>query len=324
MKIHSRLKLLASAILLLFLTFHSAISETSNLHLVKAIPIDAPANLNPSGLTYCNGDILLVSDKIDNTVYKVNILEHSATLDPAVTLHSIPKHSSGDHTWKEKAIIFLKSLLTDSLYDWEGITCAPDGNFLLLSETYADVAMVSKSGVVTWLNTDLLRIGKQYGLFQINNAYTEGIVSLDDKRLIIAAERQPRGLVVLDRSRGTWETKIYSPETSPTPPKQGRASDFSGLTVHNNMLYSLERNASAVCARNISNLKPVQCWSYAHVEEANDFRYQDDTYGLAEGIAFTDEYLLIVLDNNGDARFNDPEDHRAELVIFQKPGPPEN
>ena len=192
---------------------------------------------------------------------------------------------------KAKAIIFLKSLLSDSLYDWEGIACDPNGDLLLLSETYADISKVSKSGVVTWLNTGLLKTGKQHGLFQINNAYAEGIVSLEERNFIVAAERQPRGLATLLKRDNAWKTMIYPTKTSPILPKEGRSSDFSDLTLHNGMLYSLERNASAVCARNIDDLKSVQCWSYAQIEESNDFRYRDNTYGLGEGIALTDKYL---------------------------------
>jgi hypothetical protein len=295
---------------------------TNRLSFVKAVPIEGPANLNPSGLAYCSGAILLVSDKIDRTIYELRITENSASLQLAIVMPSIPGHATVDHAWTTRLVIFLKSLLSDRLYDWEGITCDPDGNILLLSETYVDIAKVSQAGEVSWLNTSLLKAGKEHGLFQINNAYAEGIALLDDKTIVVAAERQPRGLAVLRKNGNTWNTEVRAVETSPIPPKPGRTDDFSGLAVYGNTLYSLERNASAVCARNIEDLKPIQCWSYAHVEEATDFRYQDNTYGLGEGIVFTDQYLFIVLDNNGDARLADAEDRRAQLFVFEKPALP--
>lgn len=313
------IQLCAITVLLFVLTGHTAKSETNKLQFIKALPIEAPANLNPSGLTYCNGEILLVSDKIDDRIYKMDITGDNAVLETAMTLGSISKHSSEEHAWKTRIIIFLKSLLSNSLYDWEGIACDFEGNLLLLSETYVDVAIVSKLGEISWLNTDLLKAGKQQGLFQVDNAYVEGIASPNGQNFFVAAERQPRGLAKISKSDETWKTEFYSTETSPIPPKEGRSSDFSGLAVYNNMLYSLERNASAVCARHIDNLKPTQCWSYAHIEESTDFRYQDNTYGLGEGIIFTNEYLLVVLDNNGDSRLTNPADRRAQVFIFQKP-----
>lgn len=60
-------------------------------------------------------------------------------------------------------------------------------------------------------------------------------------------------------------------------------------------------------------------FSCAAAENARQPAYQTRVYGLAQGLAVSDDEVFMVLDNNGDARAGDPDDHRPTLMVFARP-----
>jgi hypothetical protein len=60
-------------------------------------------------------------------------------------------------------------------------------------------------------------------------------------------------------------------------------------------------------------LTPIKSWSFDDVVESENYRYKDMKYGLAEGLAVTDEFIYVVLDNNKDSR--EHENNQNSLFI---------
>jgi hypothetical protein len=87
-------------------------------------------------------------------------------------------------------------------------------------------------------------------------------------------------------------------------------------------LFALQRNHHRVVELKIHQdltLSELQSWSFEGTERDPKWAFQDQTYGLAEGLAISETELYIVFDNNGDVRRTDPKDRRPLLARFQHP-----
>ena len=299
---------------------NNRLAPVAPLKLEQAYLIEADFDTQPSGLALCQDKLLLVSDKVDHRIFEVNAqLDGTAGLSPFIKLAAIPGKKPPYPMNQQSKLARLRQLIPGARYDYEGIDCDED-YFYLASETMIDVLRVDKSGQSMWLNTNSYQAGRKHGLYSQPNAYLEAVARMPSGELIIGAERQARGLITLINTGSKWLKEVNTQLATPIKPAaEYRLPDLTGLAIYNDYLYTLERNAHLVCQRTLITYRSVNCWSYAHVENASDIRYQDDKYGLAEGLAISDEYIYIVLDNNGDARWLDEDDRRATLLVFKTP-----
>lgn len=312
-------KLYIKIVVLAFLFIAPAVgSSPQKLHLLQATPIDSREDLEPSALAVCEGRLLILSDKHDNKIYQI-----TDTLTPTAsvyrTLDNIPPPpQSSIPLWH--VLQRWLGALRGSTYDWEGMACDKAGNLYLASESYAAILHVPPTGRPVWLNIPIDPYARRAGFFKHYNAYIEGVAWDEQRRrLIIAAEREPRGLLSATKDKDHWLITSASLIASSliTPPHK-RPDDFSDVLFQNNALYTLERNISSVCRRDPGSFELQRCWSYAHVENSRQYRYTDTRYGLAEGLAVLDGKLLIMFDNNGKMRASHA-DARPLLLIFNLP-----
>ena len=91
-----------------------------------------------------------------------------------------------------------------------------------------------------WLDLDLAGPARRAGLLATAGAGFEGVAVLGD-RIVVAAERDPRGLVVATAGGGGRRMD----RTGVSLPA-GRRLDFSDLTVDGGRLFGLVRNGDAV------------------------------------------------------------------------------
>lgn len=291
-------------------------ADIERLELVRSIPLSGASGLEPSGLTSCMGELLTISDKHDMTLYRIQLDGVSANLEEARHLTHIPEPPSPPLPWHQKIQRWFSSLLY-SKYDWEGVACDSNNDIYLLSESNVAVLRVTPSGKSEWLDMPLYAAARQAGLLQRFNAFVEGI-ALSHGSMIIAAERDPRGLMSASVHDGQWT--IDHAERSvdsglPAPTSDQRSSDFADLYADDRHLYMLERNHSAICRRNLDSFALEYCWSYAHVENAPELRYKDSRYGVAEGMTIHQGSLYVIVDNNRGARMQAPDD--TQPVLFQ-------
>ncbi len=295
------------------------------LQLVKALPLaegnteKGITDLHPSGLAYCNHRLLMVSDRHDRHVFQLQI-----SLDKAI--YSTYRHLTVPAYPNHKITDKFQQLVTGKRFDWEGISCHRSGIYLL-SEQYNNVLYVTDRET-DWLDLPRADYVGQQGILTRHNAGLEGISWHSDGRLLLAAERNARGLLELSHRQTTapatfplsshWQLdKLATPLEPIHDGSPERIADFSGLAVDSSSTYSLERNLFKICRRD-DDFKEASCWSYAHVELAEELRYQS-TYGVAEGIAVDNEYIYLVTDNNEKPLVNAPNDRRPRLWIFSKP-----
>ena len=290
------------------------------LTLIQAFPINGPEHLQPSGLASCDGQLLMVSDKHDHTVFALTTDDTHATAHEAISLNNIPEPPVIDLPWRQQLLRWGKNWFSSSGLDWEGITCDAE-HVVLLSEDAVAPYRVNKAGEGVWLQTKMYDAAAQAGMLIKFNAFVEGIAKTQDG-FMVAAERQPRGLITIVEEAETFHIpQVRIVESTGLPPvsTQVRADDFTGLYVENGKLFTLERNASAVCRRVIDTFHVEQCWSYAAVENADTYRYLDTRYGMAEGITVLEGSLYIVFDNSERFRYTDPTDNRSQLFKFELP-----
>jgi hypothetical protein len=292
------------ALVLLWLV--SACSVTQHpgapLKLFRVLPVEGPENCQPSGLTIRSDTLFTVSDKHDSAIYRVELSDTAAVLIPYLTFQ-IPDTAS--KTW----------------FDFEGITHDDSGNFYIVSESRFRILRVSASREIAWITPNLKPYGENKELFQVFNAYLEGITWLGDNRFILAAEREPRGLLEVEFGNPNVSVSAYKFDEVKFPFGKGRSPDFADLFWYKDTLYALERNAFVVSQLTKENglYRQEQGWSYGHIEHDENWLYRDTTYGLAEGLCMDDKFIYIVLDNNGDARRNNPRDTRPQLFVLQRP-----
>jgi uncharacterized protein YjiK len=270
------------------------------LSLERALPLDISDDFQPSGLVLRDGRLLTVSDKHDTGVYEIVLAEGHAALRSFVT--------------------FTPPREEPSPLDFEGIAVDADGSLLLVSETRFRVLRIAVAAAA-WITPSLEALGRGAGLFQKKNANLEGIVRLPGGRLLLAAERDPRGLIELAEDGDLTRAKAWAmPESVHTPPP-GRTADFADLSVAQGNVYALQRNSHLIVRieRTDERWEEREAWSYARTENDPRFAYESRVYGVAEGLAIDGDHVFVVTDNNGLARAADPHDRRPLLFVFARP-----
>ena len=300
------MKLFFAVLVLGFLTWnHVTIPEeiTTSLKAVKVLSVEGPENNQPSGLTIFNNTLFTVSDKHDDTIFRVQLMDDKAVLVPHVQF-------------------ILSEPVAEKALDFEGITCDNEGNFYIVSEGTFRILRVSADGEkVSWVSPSLQPHGKKVGLFQTRGAYLEGITLVDENQFVVCAERQPRGIIEVNTGTIPPTITAFKYNTTRAELPKDRSPDFTGLFWENGILYTLQRNAYILCklVKNHQGFKEKDLWSYEAIVTREEFQYENMKFGRAEGLCMDENYVYIILDNNGDARRSDPSDRRPLLLIMERP-----
>jgi len=275
-------------------------SSVQDLDLIAVYPLSTNRSLEPSGLVYADGSLFAVADKVDDTIYRIEIDSETPRIVPHLQFE-IPSRYH-----------FL---------DWEGITADEAGNFYLVSEGYGRILKVLPDSSVQWVSGDLRTDGSELGLFAKNNAGFEGITLLGKNHWLCAVEREPRGFIEV-----AMEERVVLPSLQMESPFLDalpilRIPDYSGLDTDNGQVFALFRNAHLVVQmeRNNSQWSESKAWSFRHIETDPRWAYISQTFGQAEGLVVHDRDVFIVLDNNRGGRQADPGDTRPILIHARFP-----
>ncbi|WP_299586488.1 hypothetical protein [Microbulbifer echini] len=275
--------------------------------------VDASAGLSLSGLSFCNGKLLTVSDKKSQEIYQIVLKGTHARLETYLTLSglSVPKKDRPRNLW-----YFLLDLTRPAVaMDFEAISCA--GNtFYLLSERYNRIAEVDIQGRGHWLENMWSAKAKAQGYMQGYNLSGVGLQKVGDNFWMVL-ERDPRALVKLDAKGGV---QIFTPPPVAGLNFRGQPENLAGLDYYNGALFTLEPNGHAVCRRVLPSLKAKWCLDYWEHENSSELGYEvSRTGGKGDGLAVGDLGIFIVFDNDNISRIHDPQDRRALLLHLAFP-----
>jgi hypothetical protein len=273
-----------------------------NLVLEKALPLEGAELLQPSGLTWTNGSLLLVSCKHDDQVFQVAMGSDKATYQEAFRIARPPDAGNLKFTWR-------------------GMASDENGHLFLLSESAYRVLQVDKKGNGEWFGPSVLDAGTEIGLFGGDNSGPDGIARLSANRFLIGASRDPRGFISLTQQGEKFDLKPQKCEKSLAAPGAGRRPDFTDLCSVDGKLYALEGATSSVCAlkeNGNGEYEESECWSFASTTQDPSIRYKG-LKDLARGLAVDKANLYIALDNKGITRESDPKDRRPLLLVFKRP-----
>ena len=294
--------------------------DTTPLALEQYWALAGVDNLQPSGLSFCGEELVMVSDRHSNIVFSIPLSDKNAVHVKTFRLVSSLKELPSRLKWQQH-IMDWGLRWTEKRFDWEGIHCNADGSLYLASESLSAIAKIEPNGDADWITPSFFVELLEQGFASTLNTGFEGLAANKD-HILIALEREPRGLL-----RATLSTtppgidkiqKIHN-ESVASPLKP----DFTGLWLeqgaHQSVkIYTLERNYFRVCRRSYDSWAIEACWSYRDTEKSSEFRFENDHYGLAEGIARSGEYIYIVLDNNGEPRLQ-TGDRNPLLFKFKRP-----
>lgn len=285
------------------------------LVLEQALPIAITDDFQPSGLVFYDGHMLTVSDRHDDAIYEIvrDAGADVATLRPFLRLR--PPQDGPRPT------------------DLEGIALDPSdrrtrGALLLASEGRSRVLLVQPDGATAWITPPLDELVRPLGILQVDNAGLEGIVGLPNGRILLAAERDRRGLIEMpagglhdERDHRHPDFQAWAMPDSICTPPPGRGNDFADLALWNGQVFALERNCHVVMRIERTATEWVERggWSYARTENDPRFAYHDRRFGVAEGLAIDDRHVFIVMDNNHDHLAADAGDRRPRLFVFRRP-----
>ncbi|MCC5807544.1 MAG: esterase-like activity of phytase family protein [Opitutales bacterium] len=277
--------------------------EDGKLELVRVFPVESARPVEPSGLCLYQGVLYSVSDKSDGTVYRISFGNGVARMEPHIRFD--PPAGAG-------------------VMDFEGITVDEEGNFYLASETHARILRVTPEGEAQWHFASVREAGRAVGLFKVPNAYAEGITILDNGNILLAAERQPRGLIEVDGRTGeVVRAQVMNQTRFSNRLSILRRPDWTGLYNYGGEVFALFRNANLVVRLERGEdggfRETDDAWGFRHVEESGEFRFDDLRYGKAEGLAIDERYFYIILDNNRRPRAIDRSDRRPLLFVFRNP-----
>lgn len=272
------------------------------LKLFKALPIEFSTPVEPSGLTFYDGDFYTISDDHDSIIFRLEILEDKVVLHPDIKFHA-PALGGVDK------------------FDFEGITCDADGNFYLSSETALRILRIDHDGRnASWLFESIEHIGEEKGLFRVPNASLEGIALINPYQFILCAERQPRAIIKA-RLNISPQIRIYYPKKSKSAFPAAGFPDFTGLFVENKNIFVLERADCMISMVDFEgdSARLSQRWTYKSIENSDKYRYADAVFNSGEGLYMDLDYVYVILDNNGEPRYSNPDDKRPLLFIMKRP-----
>lgn len=290
----------------------SAIAQAAApLALVSEHAVEGMRGGNLSGLALCGGELWTVSDRDDDRLYRLDTRENLWRADTVRI--EVPQVPDSGLPWSLNSRTWAASFVRGGNLDFEGITCDQAGNRYVVSEAHAAVLQVPPSGPANWLkiSPSLVSEARAGGMLLHFNALFEGIaVDPEGNRLWLAAERQRRGLLLIQRTPSGWECdgpcvllseagKQRQPTQFPNPKLVSR--DFADLAWFEGKLFTLERNAYEICRRDAQSAKVEQCWSFAE-EALQPHRRYPQAFGLAEAMVIDQDGAWVGVDNNNGAR----------------------
>jgi len=279
---------------------------------VQVFKVQGSEKLDLSGLALCQGGLYTISDKVSDKVFRIRWHGANPEVVVARQLPALPPREI-----EYSGTVKMMDRLAGPGLDWEDIACH-DGDFYLLSERRNAILGVSGRWV-EWLEPDWYDALHRQGFLNRYNAMVEGFARIDARHWLLALEREPRGLAVLTREDSGWRARGFALGNEQHLKFRADNADVSALALHGGALYTLERNASAVCRRDLQQFRARSCYSYAAIENDPRYRYADNRYGQAEGLAMDDDWIYIVFDNNGGAFAADAQDRRALLLKTPMP-----
>ena len=267
------------------------------LEAISVLPVEGPESNQPSGLFVHNDTLYTVSDKHDDTIFRIELREDAAVFVPHIRFK--PPRPFG---------VFR--------LDLEGITRDEDGSFYFASEGAFAILKVDADGKqASWVTTSLRDVGASAGLFQTRGGYLEGITMMARDRFLVTAERQPCGLIEVDMAPVQRVVEIAN---------HGSTNSYTGLHREVENVYILQRSNATIrkTIRYLDVDSPSTIWSFAHIVNDPEYLYQHEQFGAktAEGLAMDRDRVYVILDNNNDARRMYPTDHRPLLLIMKRPG----
>ncbi|WP_122499748.1 esterase-like activity of phytase family protein [Pseudomonas viridiflava] len=284
------------------------------LKLQSEHPVDGMVGGNLSGLASCNGRLWTVSDRDDNLLYSLDVSDRVWKAESHVI--DMPKPESY-LPLSLRSLANLSSIVRGGSMDFEGISCDAAGNLYLVSEAYGTVLKVPVDGAPVWLPLPavLVEQARANGMLQHFNAIFEGIaVNAAGDRIWLAAEREKRGLLVVQRDKDQWtcgQSCVLLAEAGKDtlPPEQSRkkvSTDFSDISLYNGKLFTLERAVYRICRRELETGQIERCWSFSKEAMLPSRRY-DQPYGLTEALVVDETGAWIGIDNNSGARADGEE-----------------
>ncbi|MBN8431168.1 hypothetical protein JF535_09930 [Microbulbifer salipaludis] len=284
--------------------------------LLHAWWVDGSEGLDLSGLSFCQGELLTVADKSSERIYRL------APEPGHETVKLLPKADFARPALPDDQPVSMKARAlhyasTPLSMDFEGITCDGPDIFLLSERHNRIVRLDSARHKGEWMPVRWSESARKQGYLQLFNAESEGLVRVGDD-FWVALEREPRGLLKLQL--GDREGQHFYP----VPPVagldfRGRSEDVTALAYYDGALFTLERNAFAVCRRSLSTLAAQWCIEYRHIEEAPENIYRKTHFGKGEGLAVNEQGMFVVLDNNGVSRAAVADDSRGLLIQLAFP-----
>lgn len=273
--------------------------------------VDGMRGGNLSGLAWCRGALWAVSDRDDDRIYRLD-QEGAAWQAQPLTFTPPPAPDTG-LPWGLKSRNWAASYIRGGALDFEGITCDQAGNLFIVSEAQAAVLQLPVAGEPDWLRIDqaMVRQARASGMLLHFNALFEGLaINPAGDRLWLAAERERRGLLAVQRQQSVWTcgrgcVLLSEAGVEMQPPQFPEARpvsrDFADLAWFEGKLFTLERNAYRICRRDADSGAVERCWSFAADALVESRRYSQP-YGLAEALVIDKDGAWIGVDNNDRPR----------------------
>jgi hypothetical protein len=275
----------------------------AGLSVTHAWSVEGPGRFDASGLAVRDGRFFVVTDRHVDTIFELEL--------------------AGDVARAKVAVTFLppQPLPEVGYLDNEGLALADDGGFYVASEWgFAAFHVPPGGGAAEWVTPNVRAAGATVGLFATKDAYIEGVAVLGGGWFLLAAERQPRGLIEVMGGNPPIRVSAQEMDASNFSTIGDRKLDFGDLCTWRGRVFALARNQHLVVElRRDPDGAWIEgdAWSYAATENAAPHRFADMTFGIGEGLAITDEQIYVLLDNNAIAREGTTDDKRTWLFAFR-------
>ena len=292
--------------------------KLQELELNQAHRLQWPGNYQPSGLAWCRGQFLTVSDRHDLEIQAIHLNpDGRAQVTRYLELSRIPEPPALNGFMNMIRQMILT--LFQKQYDWEGISCDEAGNLYLASEAYNALLKEPPKRDSEWITLGPHPVIQERGLLSQPNAGFEGVEWLGNNEFILTAEMHPAGLIRCKLQGEVCQPTRVGVVSDQKLPLEVRTWDLSGLSAADGRLYVLERYYSRVCRRDWVSFQIERCFSFRATEKGELYNHENAKWGQAEGLLVKDDRIFVVIDNNGRGLVSEPGSTDTWLFEFQRP-----
>ena len=201
-----------------------------------------------------------------------------------------------------------------SRLDLEGLTIDRDGRVYVCAEVGRRIFRVNPADrSVEEIEIDWSAVDEFFGADA--NASLEGIAASDLSLYVVNERSQPRIIEIDPRRGAAVDSFVVSP-----PGSASWVLHYSGIEFHRGAMFVLLRFHKTVLEIDPVRRRVVAAYDYGAIEGSRELAFRSGSLtGFMEGVWVDDDFIWLLVDNNGQSSYARRGDIRPILIRCRRP-----